>query len=183
MFQSGKLEVWIRMHQSFLLLLFVFHVWLNGLAFDSHQCGRPTAVDESTKKMWRTITRSGWRSKRRVLSIKQVCDVWQKHFLLISPSDGKEPQTGYIFWILWSACNSFINNPSLLGSSAAAFQQGKIPPSPFPGAPPPGGSLLPHPNISESPSACSAFLQHCYLSRDGYVFASVCVQDVWMETR
>lgn len=31
--------------------------------------------------------------------------------------------------------------------SAAAFQQGKIPPSPFPGAPPPGGSLLPHPNI------------------------------------
>uniref|UniRef100_A0A8C1PKC2 Uncharacterized protein n=1 Tax=Cyprinus carpio TaxID=7962 RepID=A0A8C1PKC2_CYPCA len=32
--------------------------------------------------------------------------------------------------------------------SAAAFQQGKIPPTPFPGAPPPGGSLLPHLNIS-----------------------------------
>lgn len=40
---------------------------------------------------------------------------------------------------------------------AAAFQQGKIPPTPFPGAPPPGGSLLPHPNISTS---CSNTYHH-----------------------
>ncbi|KAI2663902.1 hypothetical protein H4Q32_012530 [Labeo rohita] len=30
-------------------------------------------------------------------------------------------------------------------------ENGKIPPTPFPGAPPPGGSLLPHPNISGPP--------------------------------
>ena len=43
-----------------------------------------------------------------------------------------------------------VNKILLFSFSAAAFQQGKIPPTPFPGAPPPGGSLLPHPNISES---------------------------------
>ncbi|XP_016413476.1 U1 small nuclear ribonucleoprotein C-like [Sinocyclocheilus rhinocerous] len=37
---------------------------------------------------------------------------------------------------------------NLIDKTTAAFQQGKIPPTPFPGAPPPGGSLLPHPNIS-----------------------------------
>ncbi|KAG1963316.1 U1 small nuclear ribonucleoprotein C [Pimephales promelas] len=40
---------------------------------------------------------------------------------------------------------------SLIDKTTAAFQQGKIPPTPFPGAPPPGGSLLPHPNISGPP--------------------------------
>ncbi|XP_056126520.1 U1 small nuclear ribonucleoprotein C [Rhinichthys klamathensis goyatoka] len=40
---------------------------------------------------------------------------------------------------------------SLIDKTTAAFQQGKIPPTAFPGAPPPGGSLLPHPNISGPP--------------------------------
>uniref|UniRef100_A0A671SG17 U1 small nuclear ribonucleoprotein C n=1 Tax=Sinocyclocheilus anshuiensis TaxID=1608454 RepID=A0A671SG17_9TELE len=38
---------------------------------------------------------------------------------------------------------------NLIDKTTAAFQQGKIPPTPFPGAPPPGGSLLPHPNIKD----------------------------------
>ncbi|MCI4375229.1 hypothetical protein PGIGA_G00106870 [Pangasianodon gigas] len=46
---------------------------------------------------------------------------------------------------------------SLIDKTTAAFQQGKIPPTPFPGAGPPGGSLLPHPNISEYYSCRKVF--------------------------
>lgn len=38
----------------------------------SHQWGRPTAVAESTKKMWKITIRNGWRSRLRASSIKQV---------------------------------------------------------------------------------------------------------------
>ncbi|XP_014021494.1 U1 small nuclear ribonucleoprotein C [Salmo salar] len=40
---------------------------------------------------------------------------------------------------------------SLIDKTTAAFQSGKIPPTPFPGAPPPGGAMLPPPNISGPP--------------------------------
>ncbi|TRY89617.1 hypothetical protein DNTS_021511 [Danionella cerebrum] len=40
---------------------------------------------------------------------------------------------------------------SLIDKTTAAFQQGKIPPTPFPGGPPPGASLLPHPSIGGPP--------------------------------
>ncbi|KAI1892964.1 hypothetical protein AGOR_G00138920 [Albula goreensis] len=43
---------------------------------------------------------------------------------------------------------------SLIDKTTAAFQQGKIPPTPFPGAPPPGGAMIPPPpNISKCSTA------------------------------
>uniref|UniRef100_A0AAZ3PXS4 U1 small nuclear ribonucleoprotein C n=1 Tax=Oncorhynchus tshawytscha TaxID=74940 RepID=A0AAZ3PXS4_ONCTS len=36
---------------------------------------------------------------------------------------------------------------SLIDKTTAAFQQGKMPPTPFPGAPPPGGAMIPPPNL------------------------------------
>lgn len=38
----------------------------------SRRWGRRTAAAENTKKMWKTTIRSGWRSRRRASSIKQV---------------------------------------------------------------------------------------------------------------
>ncbi|MGH0181002.1 UNVERIFIED_CONTAM: hypothetical protein FKN15_005516 [Acipenser sinensis] len=40
---------------------------------------------------------------------------------------------------------------SLIDKTTAAFQQGKIPPSPFPGAPPPGGAMIPPPPNMNGP--------------------------------
>ncbi|CAB1336434.1 unnamed protein product [Coregonus sp. 'balchen'] len=40
---------------------------------------------------------------------------------------------------------------SLIDKTTAAFQQGKMPPTPFPGAPPPGGAMIPPPNLSMRP--------------------------------
>lgn len=38
----------------------------------SRRWGRPTAVAENTKKMWKITTRNGWRSRLRAWSTKQV---------------------------------------------------------------------------------------------------------------
>ncbi|NP_001158541.1 U1 small nuclear ribonucleoprotein C [Oncorhynchus mykiss] len=40
---------------------------------------------------------------------------------------------------------------SLIDKTTAAFQQGKMPPTPFPGAPPPGGAMIPPPNLHGPP--------------------------------
>ncbi|XP_064778750.1 U1 small nuclear ribonucleoprotein C-like [Oncorhynchus masou masou] len=40
---------------------------------------------------------------------------------------------------------------SLIDKTTAAFQQGKMPPTPFPGAPPPGGAMIPPPNLNGPP--------------------------------
>ncbi|XP_014001869.1 U1 small nuclear ribonucleoprotein C [Salmo salar] len=40
---------------------------------------------------------------------------------------------------------------SLIDKTTAAFQQGKMPPTPFPGAPPTGGAMIPPPNLNGPP--------------------------------
>ncbi len=96
----------------------------------SRQWGRPTAVAENTKKMWKTTTRNGWRSRPRAWLIKQVSE-------LLSRLSGERGRVNVdLLFISWMA----ILNKSALWDTAhvgSKFLNKK-------GTPSGSNTLLPH---------------------------------------
>uniref|UniRef100_A0AAQ4S136 U1 small nuclear ribonucleoprotein C n=1 Tax=Gasterosteus aculeatus aculeatus TaxID=481459 RepID=A0AAQ4S136_GASAC len=99
-----------------------------------------------------------WSSYREQLLEKFYCDYCDTYLTHDSPSVRKTHCSGrkhkenvkdyYQKWMEEQA-------QSLIDKTTAAFQQGKIPPTPFPGGPPPGGpprpGMLPTPPMGGPP--------------------------------
>lgn len=70
----SKLWFYVMLYKLWVYIIFLSPPW-----------EKPTAVAESTKRMWRTTTRNGWRSKPRAWLIKQVRRIllWSSFALLL----------------------------------------------------------------------------------------------------